>query len=271
MQQLASIPVQRVSGARAGRQGPHRAVLHGDGLRPDASTAWRSWAGRRRSRWSTWPSAAACGAVLVGQPPGRLHGAMGRRRRGRGEMAPWLSQCGCWICRECIRCSYGIPSLRRRALCFDDKASSRPFAFSWRWKAFRIRHGSAGTEINPTDVSAELMERCQRTFEASRHIEFAAIAVAALGLHVAGGHELVDLATAAARPITWWTPPGIIWRLPAAHVAETSTPPGSKNSRACLNGASAVVTFALVSSRRSRAPGVSRIDGEDPCRQPLLR
>ncbi len=39
------------------------------------------------------------------------------------------------------------------------------------------------------------MERCQRTFEASRHIEFAAIAVAALGLHVAGGHELVDVAT----------------------------------------------------------------------------
>lgn len=48
--------------------------------------------------------------------------------------------------------------------------------------------------IDPTGVSAEVMERCERTFEASRHIEFAGIAVAALGLHVAGGHELVDVA-----------------------------------------------------------------------------
>jgi hypothetical protein len=49
-------------------------------------------------------------------------------------------------------------------------------------------------EIDPTGVSAELMERCRRTFEESRQIEFAGIAVAALGLHVAGSHELLDVA-----------------------------------------------------------------------------
>ena len=51
---------QRVSGARPRRQGPHRAVLHGDGLRTDQVRPGDAGAGRRRSRWSTWPSAAAC-------------------------------------------------------------------------------------------------------------------------------------------------------------------------------------------------------------------
>jgi hypothetical protein len=49
-------------------------------------------------------------------------------------------------------------------------------------------------EIDPSGVSAETIERCERTFEPSRHIEFAAIAVAGLVLQVAGSHELVDLA-----------------------------------------------------------------------------
>jgi hypothetical protein len=49
-------------------------------------------------------------------------------------------------------------------------------------------------EIDPGGVSAEWMERCARTFEPSRLIEFAAIAIAGLSLHSAGGHELVDLA-----------------------------------------------------------------------------
>jgi hypothetical protein len=49
-------------------------------------------------------------------------------------------------------------------------------------------------EIYPTGVSPELIERCQRTFEPSRHIEFAAIAVSSLVLQAAGNHELVDLA-----------------------------------------------------------------------------
>ena len=48
--------------------------------------------------------------------------------------------------------------------------------------------------IDPTGISTPLIERCQRTFEASRHIEFAAIAIAGLGLHMAGNHELVDVA-----------------------------------------------------------------------------
>jgi len=48
--------------------------------------------------------------------------------------------------------------------------------------------------IDPTGISTPVIERCQRTFEASRHIEFAAIAIAGLGLHIAGNHELVDVA-----------------------------------------------------------------------------
>src|SRR5438270_3244570 len=40
--------------------------------------------------------------------------------------------------------------------------------------------------IDPTGISTPVIERCQRTFEASRHIEFAAIAIAGLGLHLAG-------------------------------------------------------------------------------------
>jgi hypothetical protein len=48
--------------------------------------------------------------------------------------------------------------------------------------------------IDPTGISTPLIESCRRTFEASRLIEFAAIAVAGLGLHMAGNHELVDVA-----------------------------------------------------------------------------
>jgi hypothetical protein len=54
-------------------------------------------------------------------------------------------------------------------------------------------------EIDPSGVSQELIERFERTFEASRQVEFAGIAVAALGWHVAGGHELVDVAVRGSR------------------------------------------------------------------------
>src|SRR5262249_34985739 len=49
-------------------------------------------------------------------------------------------------------------------------------------------------DIDATGVSPDMIERCRRTFEPSRLIELAAIAVTALGLHVAGSHELVDVA-----------------------------------------------------------------------------
>jgi hypothetical protein len=48
--------------------------------------------------------------------------------------------------------------------------------------------------IDPSGISPAVIDRCQRAFEASRHIEFAAIGVAGLGLHLAGNHELVDVA-----------------------------------------------------------------------------
>lgn len=47
--------------------------------------------------------------------------------------------------------------------------------------------------MDPTGVSAVTVEQARRTFELSRQVEFAAIAVAGLGLHVAGGHEMIDV------------------------------------------------------------------------------
>ena len=38
------------------------------------------------------------------------------------------------------------------------------------------------------------MDRLRRTLEPSRQIELAAIAIAGIGLHLAGGHQIVNLA-----------------------------------------------------------------------------
>jgi hypothetical protein len=54
--------------------------------------------------------------------------------------------------------------------------------------------GVSVLDLWATGVSVAEIERCQRTFEASRLIEFAAIAVAGVGVHLAGNHELVDVA-----------------------------------------------------------------------------
>jgi hypothetical protein len=56
--------------------------------------------------------------------------------------------------------------------------------------------GSQGFQllIDPGGVSPELLAKVRRTYEPSRLIELAAIAVAALGLHRAGGHQMVDVA-----------------------------------------------------------------------------
>jgi hypothetical protein len=48
--------------------------------------------------------------------------------------------------------------------------------------------------IDPAGVSANQVARVRRTYEPSRQVEMAAIAVAGLGLHHAGGHEILDLA-----------------------------------------------------------------------------
>jgi len=48
--------------------------------------------------------------------------------------------------------------------------------------------------IETPGISPLTIERCERTFEVSRLIEFAAIAIAGLTLHAAGGHELIDVA-----------------------------------------------------------------------------
>jgi hypothetical protein len=48
--------------------------------------------------------------------------------------------------------------------------------------------------IAPTGVAANQTARARRTFDPSRLVELAAIAVAGLALHHAGGHEMLDVA-----------------------------------------------------------------------------
>jgi hypothetical protein len=48
--------------------------------------------------------------------------------------------------------------------------------------------------IDPGGISPEWLAKVRRTYEPSRLVELAAIAVAALGLHRAGGHQIVDVA-----------------------------------------------------------------------------
>lgn len=48
--------------------------------------------------------------------------------------------------------------------------------------------------LDPVDVLPDRMMRIRRTYEPSRLIELAAIAIAGIGLYYAGGHEILDLA-----------------------------------------------------------------------------
>ena len=48
--------------------------------------------------------------------------------------------------------------------------------------------------LDTADVPDDRLVGVRRTYEPSRLIELAAIAIAAIGLHHAGGHEILDLA-----------------------------------------------------------------------------
>lgn len=48
--------------------------------------------------------------------------------------------------------------------------------------------------LDAAGVPDDLVTRVRRTYEPSRLVELAAIAIAGLGLHYAGGHEIMDLA-----------------------------------------------------------------------------
>jgi hypothetical protein len=54
--------------------------------------------------------------------------------------------------------------------------------------------GELRLNVDPTGVLPDRIERVRRTYESSRLIELAAIAVAGAGLRHAGGHEIRDLA-----------------------------------------------------------------------------
>jgi hypothetical protein len=49
-------------------------------------------------------------------------------------------------------------------------------------------------EIDPEGIPPREVDRLRRTLEPSRQVELAAIAIAGLGLYLAGEHEIVDLA-----------------------------------------------------------------------------
>jgi hypothetical protein len=75
------------------------------------------------------------------------------------------------------------------------EAGSAPFPFSL---AVEDLPGFGSEEcrllIEPGHVSASRVAQVRRTYERSRLVELAAIAIAGLGLHHAGGHEIVDIA-----------------------------------------------------------------------------
>jgi hypothetical protein len=54
--------------------------------------------------------------------------------------------------------------------------------------------GNARLLIDPAGVPVEKVQRLRRTYDPSRQVELAAIALAGLALHHAGGHEIRDVA-----------------------------------------------------------------------------
>jgi len=54
--------------------------------------------------------------------------------------------------------------------------------------------GRLDWSLDTTGVSDAHVERLRRTFESSRLVELAAIAIAGLGLYHGGGHEIMDVA-----------------------------------------------------------------------------
>jgi hypothetical protein len=54
--------------------------------------------------------------------------------------------------------------------------------------------GELSLLLDPVDVPDDRLIRVRRTYEPSRLIELAAIAIAGIGLHHTGGHEILDVA-----------------------------------------------------------------------------
>ena len=81
------------------------------------------------------------------------------------------------------------------AAVFADLAASAPHPLPLTVQAVP-RFGSQELRllIDPGGVSPDLVAKVRRTYDLSRLVELAAIAVAALGLHQAGGHQMMDVA-----------------------------------------------------------------------------
>jgi hypothetical protein len=76
-------------------------------------------------------------------------------------------------------------------------SADRPSPYAFHIHAEDIPGFGSGElilSIDPGDFEGESILRLQRTFELSRQVELAAIAVAGLALAHSGGHEIVDVA-----------------------------------------------------------------------------
>jgi hypothetical protein len=73
--------------------------------------------------------------------------------------------------------------------------TSPPFQFSLEVRNVPgFGDGELRLRLDSVDVPEEWLLRVRRTYEPSRLIELTAIAIAGIGLHIAGGHEILDVA-----------------------------------------------------------------------------
>jgi hypothetical protein len=105
--------------------------------------------------------------------------------------------------------------------------------------------------IDVTGIPFDRITKVQRTYEPSRLIEVAAIAVAGAGLAAPASTRLSMWLFVAAQPTTWSVLLVIVSRLPDALARPTSKRPGSRNGNAFASSKEAAVSFRSASSRRS--------------------
>jgi hypothetical protein len=81
------------------------------------------------------------------------------------------------------------------AAVLDESGAKPPYPFAMTVEGV-LGFGSDECRLlmDPAGVSANQVAQVRRTYEPSRLIEFAAIAITALTLHHAGGHEIRDVA-----------------------------------------------------------------------------
>jgi hypothetical protein len=81
------------------------------------------------------------------------------------------------------------------AAVLSEKGNAEPYPFALTVQNVPgFGDGELRMAIDPVGVSLDWVARVRRTYEPSRLVELAAIAVCGLGLYQAGGHEIRDVA-----------------------------------------------------------------------------